>query len=294
MMKHTARSPLIILGMHRSGTTLVTKCLEALGLFVGVRKDSNNEAEFFLNLNTWMLRHAHSRWDNLYYYRFVDDAYRDQMVRLASGHLKGIGRANFLGWRKALKYRDIRDLDVPWGWKDPRNTFTIDIWKDIFPDAKVLHIYRNPLDVAVSLRTRELRWSFRPRTRDFRKERRLEGIVEYLYSPRVRDIREGVSLWTEYVTKAFSLEEEFRGRIFHVRYESFLDNHVEILADIMDFLGMNVDKDRIGRIGEIIHKDAKFRFLNDDSLIAAYDSIRNQELVKRLSYDRILPGGKAS
>jgi hypothetical protein len=44
-MKHF---PVIILGMHRSGTTMVTKLLEEVGLFVGDRLDENHEAVLFL------------------------------------------------------------------------------------------------------------------------------------------------------------------------------------------------------------------------------------------------------
>lgn len=35
-------SPVIIAGMHRSGTTMITRMLEEAGLFVGKRKDPRN------------------------------------------------------------------------------------------------------------------------------------------------------------------------------------------------------------------------------------------------------------
>lgn len=40
--------PIVILGMHRSGTTMITEILEQLGLFVGDQKDDNCESLFFL------------------------------------------------------------------------------------------------------------------------------------------------------------------------------------------------------------------------------------------------------
>lgn len=43
------QTPVIILGMHRSGTTMITKILENLGLFVGVEKEINHEALFLEN-----------------------------------------------------------------------------------------------------------------------------------------------------------------------------------------------------------------------------------------------------
>ena len=38
-----------------------------------------------------------------------------------------------------------------WGWKDPRNSITIQFWKSILPDAKVVICVRNPVEVAASL-----------------------------------------------------------------------------------------------------------------------------------------------
>ena len=41
--------PIIIIGMHRSGTTLLSKLLEKCGVFMGTKKEENNESIFFLN-----------------------------------------------------------------------------------------------------------------------------------------------------------------------------------------------------------------------------------------------------
>jgi hypothetical protein len=41
--------PVIIIGMSRSGTTLLVEMLEQLGLFAGNKKTRNNEALFFYN-----------------------------------------------------------------------------------------------------------------------------------------------------------------------------------------------------------------------------------------------------
>ena len=39
-------SPIIVIGMHRSGTTMLIKQLEELGLFVGDKKRKNYESVF--------------------------------------------------------------------------------------------------------------------------------------------------------------------------------------------------------------------------------------------------------
>ena len=44
-------APIILLGMHRSGTSMIAGMLEELGLFMGNHKDRNNEAFLFMKLN---------------------------------------------------------------------------------------------------------------------------------------------------------------------------------------------------------------------------------------------------
>lgn len=48
--------PVIIIGMHRSGTSLVARLLDVLGLFLGKYKDENHEARLFISINDWFLR----------------------------------------------------------------------------------------------------------------------------------------------------------------------------------------------------------------------------------------------
>ena len=54
--KTSNRPPVIILGMHRSGTSMITGFLQKLGLFVGEELDDNNESLFFFKLNHWMFK----------------------------------------------------------------------------------------------------------------------------------------------------------------------------------------------------------------------------------------------
>jgi hypothetical protein len=43
-----------------------------------------------------------------------------------------------------------RDLPL-WGWKDPRTTLFLPLWKQLLPDAFFLFLYRHPLEVLLSL-----------------------------------------------------------------------------------------------------------------------------------------------
>ena len=52
--KKSKIEPIIIIGMHRSGTTMITEFLDQLGLFVGAKLDPNHESLFFFDLNKWI------------------------------------------------------------------------------------------------------------------------------------------------------------------------------------------------------------------------------------------------
>src|SRR5437588_6692719 len=60
----TARQPVIILGMHRSGTSMVSELLDALGLFVGRELQDDHESTFFLALNETIFARVGASWDN--------------------------------------------------------------------------------------------------------------------------------------------------------------------------------------------------------------------------------------
>ena len=46
--------PVIIIGMSRSGTNMLTRMLDSLGLFCGSALTGNHEAVFFRELNDWL------------------------------------------------------------------------------------------------------------------------------------------------------------------------------------------------------------------------------------------------
>ena len=113
-------NPVVILGMHRSGTSLITSCLEDLGLFVGAIKDLNYESWFFLNLNNWMLRQANASWDNPYNFQFINDTVKKEILRVLEIHLGNFfTRKSYLGWSKALNTKTLNSLIFPGVGKTP-------------------------------------------------------------------------------------------------------------------------------------------------------------------------------
>lgn len=288
-------APVIILGMHRSGTTMVSELLEKLGLFVGEKKEVNNEALFFILMNTWLMREANATWDNPHNFRFINNFFRKNTRRVLEMHLKSRKSIDFLGSERFRRYRDIRNLDIPWGWKDPRNTFTMDIWHEIFPEARVIHVYRNPLDVAESLRVREAAKNADIienglRLKGFRlwkREATLKRRVGYQDSFMLTDIHENIRLWEAYTLKALSLDSLLGANIMHVKYEALLENFNEQFSSILDFVGFSSKKPDLALLSSHVRPDRKYAFTRKENLVAIYTSMKQDALMERLGYGDI-------
>ena len=57
-------APIIVTGMHRSGTSLVSKLLILNNVFLGSKLDVNYESVYFQRINKWILSCNGSTWDN--------------------------------------------------------------------------------------------------------------------------------------------------------------------------------------------------------------------------------------
>jgi hypothetical protein len=284
-----SQSPVVIIGMHRSGTTMLSKVLENMGIYMGWRKDENNEALFFLKFNDWILKQANATWDNPYNYKIADEDFKKIMIGVAERYINSFRLIEYLGFFKYLKYRTLKNLDFPWGWKDPRNTFTIDVWLKVFPNMKIIHIYRNPIDVAESLRKRNLMYRSKFAW-NLKKEIKLlirRGFIGYGDSARVINIYEGIKLWEEYVTKAFELGDTYNLNILHIKYEDFLESPFENVRKILDTIDVDYNEDRIRQVVQDINPKRKYAFLSKKELADIYKTIKNDKLVVKLGYGNL-------
>lgn len=139
--------PVCIAGMHRSGTSMVTKMLHTSGLYLGPEADlipsnPNNpeghwENKRFVKLNARMLEQLRGSWD---YPPPAPDDWAD-------------GR--FAPYRREAEVLLAEYASrEPWGWKDPRNCLTYPFWQSILAPIRVVMVVRNPFEVARSLRER--------------------------------------------------------------------------------------------------------------------------------------------
>lgn len=131
---------LAVLGMHRSGTSMLTGTLQEAGVFLGkvfsdpIRHNRKGLLEpkavlymhedlFRANGGSWSDPPADPQWQPLHI------AVRDLFVDSMAG-------------------RPV------WGFKDPRTLFTLDAWQAVLPGLEPVGIFRHPLQVAQSLQRR--------------------------------------------------------------------------------------------------------------------------------------------
>jgi hypothetical protein len=265
------KSPVIVLGMHRSGTTMLVNILEDLGFFFGAKKEINSESIFFQSLNEWIFAELNATWDNPYNFRFLNKKSKQKIVSVLQKKTIGINALNFLGFRFFLKYTDIRNIEIPWGWKDPRNTFTFDFWDELFPDAKVVHIYRNPIDVAESLRQRESKYQ-----------------NEHKHcSLRAQNIYENIRLWKQYVNKALSLCRHTSNKILHLKFEDVASFPIEYAKNIIKFVESNENGTNSINFSIKVKKERIYAFKENKNLLEIYWRIKKMKLIKKLGYENI-------
>src|SRR5688572_6656025 len=148
--KKTQRPEMVcILGMHRSGTSLVTKILNLVGLYlspahVSVQPAADNpkghwEHVEIVSLNDAILERFGGTWD--------------EPPLLPSNW----GQSSLIDDLKQSAQRLIEEQfsGVPlWGWKDPRTCLTLPFWQQLLPEMRYVICLRNPSDVASSLKSR--------------------------------------------------------------------------------------------------------------------------------------------
>lgn len=132
--------PLIVLGMHRSGTSFLTGSLQLAGLDLGKHstwnphnRKGNRENGDIVAFHDAVLAARGAAWDRPPDAAVVwTEVERAEAARLAAAY----------------------DRTGPWGFKDPRTLLMIGEWRQLCPGARFVGIFRNPVAVARSLMSR--------------------------------------------------------------------------------------------------------------------------------------------
>ena len=290
------QSPLIIIGMHRSGTSLLTRLLTDLGLFSGADWDRENaESIFFRDRNDAVLSDQGASW-------YQPDAIRqlldnpgqiDSIASRLADHCRSHRFSRYVG--KRTQQKDA--INGGWGWKDPRNTLTLPLWLHVFPQAKVLHVIRNGVDVSQSLVTRERRILNKPWVR-FRRKFVKPFIPERWLPPRsdVCSTRENAfGLWVKYLDFAINATHSLSAeRFFAIRFEDLIDAPVDHLRSIARFAALDATDERLYAAVAKINIQRKYAFQDDIESQKFYDARCKHPMMKRFEYDQLCASSRVS
>ena len=275
-------APIIIVGMHRSGTTMIAQLLKELGVFMGAKQEQNAESLFFLKINRWLLQASGGDWDypEPFAAMLENCEIRNFFTERARRILNSPRLIEYLGITNYFKYRFLGKLEYPWGWKDPRNSFTLPIWLELFPKAKVIHIMRHGVDVADSLRRREhlILDSKRNQTRVIRNDILPTHLRRQGFDPSVRcyGLEGSFRLWELYVAAARSYCEKQLPNSFSFHYEDFVQKPDECLSDLISFLSLKCANDRIAAVCKKVQPDRIFAYRENPTLQTFGETVRER------------------
>lgn len=139
-----------VLGMHRSGTSLITRILNLLGVDLGPEErlldpEPDNPLGFwehraFVELNDEILEMLGGGWH--------------QPPAFGPGWETSPALSGLRGAAVEMIRREFGRSEL-WGWKDPRACLTLLFWKLLIPGMRYVICLRNPVDVARSLARRD-------------------------------------------------------------------------------------------------------------------------------------------
>lgn len=236
------QSPIVVIGMHRSGTRLLVEILSRLGVFMGADRQADSESVAFMLINEGILHQCGAFWSEPMSAHFML-AQPEIAAQLAATAREAVAAqfaqyAGPTGW-----HRETSSSAWPvFGWKDPRNTFTLPVWKQVFPHLRAIHIVRHGVDVAASLARRHAE-ALRAATGEavppaltVIRDRAL-GILS---SRRGWTLAEALTMWEQYVEKAREESTALGDRALEIRYEELLTQPERLIPALAKFCGIPV------------------------------------------------------
>jgi len=164
----------------------------------------------------------------------------------------------------------------PFGWKDPRNTFTLPVWKEVFPSLRTIHIVRHGVDVAASLARRHAA-ALRAATGESVPSALTvirDHALGILSSRRGWTLAEALTMWEQYVEKAREESAALGPRALEVRYEDLLTQPERVIPEIATFCRVPAPAPH-GALLDGLEPSRAFAFRADSELVAFAGSARD-------------------
>jgi hypothetical protein len=226
-----------ILGMHRSGTSTVSRAINLLGAYLGENNElmpplPDNPEGFWERLDIYDI---HERLLSLIKQRW------DTVLPLPRGWQKSPEIEPFRQELRTIISKSFKGRGL-WGWKDPRTCILMDMWKELLEEAgvalSVVFVVRHPIDVANSLHKRD-------------------GFT----------LDKSYGIWFNYNLTALSSVQGVPTA--YISYDRFLDNGIEELrrcAQILNISWPADDKKLNMAIGTFLRKDLRHSKSDSDML----------------------------
>jgi hypothetical protein len=265
--------PVIVIGMHRSGTSLIAGILGALGVYVGPelygrqgallaeasqasRVSGYAEAGSFFRLNELLLRTAGSDWSRV-------EPFLQRRDEAGWSRWAAAG----LGWstHRSLLTEYLAPLpqsyEGAWGWKDPRNSLTLPLWLRLFPEARIIDVRRSQEAVVDSLHRRALAWSdsgSQPEAGRLsaRSVARKAGLLPPLPSDPCLDRNYCRRLCRIYVDEC-RRHAEGANPYLSVWYEDVLADPAAAVRTLAEFAGVSYDADALNGAVDLVRPRAR-------------------------------------
>jgi hypothetical protein len=175
------------------------------------------------------------------------------------------------GWHRSAAPKEL----PAFGWKDPRNTFTLPVWKQVFPNLRAIHIVRHGVDVAASLARRHAE-AMRAATGESVPSALTvirDRALGVLSSRRGWTLAEALTMWEQYVEKARQESARLSERALEVRYEDLLMRPDSVIPAVARFCGVPVPAAG-GVLLDGLEPSRAFAFRRDSELVAFAGSVR--------------------
>jgi hypothetical protein len=207
----TAVAPLVVTGMHRSGTSLLASMLLDTGVELGgdlLPADHQNRSGYFEDRP------------------FVEFAQRVLADACPAGERgwpdwgwtesEVLDDAVVAGAREeGRRLLESAGRDRPWGWKDPRSTVLLDFWDELAPDACYLFVYRPPWEVT-------------------------DSMLRYGHPAFGRQPSFALRVWNFYNGRLVDFARRRRDRCMLVALDAVTDRWPEVAALVSDRLGLTL------------------------------------------------------
>ena len=276
-------SPVVVVGMHRSGTSLVSRILDQSGVMMGKDLQEDHESLFFIGLNEWIYENAGASWERpaILSELTENELAMEAVNEYVSKRVSSRGSKAYSG--RYLK-KGLFDMEGKWGWKDPRNGPALPVWKSIWPEMKIVHVTRHGVDVASSLKTRNAsHWEgdvsrFRKwlPTYSWRSSR-----APIMRGQRSSTMEGALGFWSEQVEMEKGMLSDIEDK-HSIRYEDLLSDPKESLSKLYEYLSIEAEPQTISSIEGMIDPTRAFAYRKDPEL--AEFSSSNSDILARHGY----------